>query len=41
MTSDAVQDKVRAAFAEEKPKLVHTNLSGEEEERLRDYFAEE
>ena len=40
MTSDAVQDKVRAAFSEEKPKLLHTNLSGEAEARLRDYFAE-
>jgi uncharacterized membrane protein len=41
MTSDAVQDEVRAAFAQEKPTLVHTNLSGEEEARLRDYFSEE
>jgi uncharacterized membrane protein len=41
MTSEAVQDKVRAAFSQEKPKLVHTNLSGDEEARLRDYFSEE
>ena len=41
MTSDAVQDEVRAAFSQEQPKLVHTNLSGEEEARLRDYFSEE
>ena len=41
MTSDAVQDKVRAAFSEEKPKLVHTDLSSEEEARLREYFSEE
>ena len=41
MTSDAVQDRVREAFSEEKPTLLHTNLSGEEEARLRDYFAEE
>ena len=41
MSTDAVQDKVRAAFADEKPTLVHTNLSGEEEERLREYFAED
>ena len=41
MTSDAVQDKVRAAFSEEKPKLVQTDLSSEEEARLREYFSEE
>ena len=41
MTSDAVQDKVRAAFSEEKPTLLHTNLSSEEEARLRDYFSED
>jgi len=41
MSSDAVQDKVRAAFSEEKPTLLHTNLSGEEEARLRDYFSED
>ena len=41
MTSDAVQDKVRDAFAEEKPKLIHTNLSKEEETRLSEYFSEE
>jgi len=41
MTSDAVQDKVREAFAEEKPKLIHTNLSKEEEARLSEYFSEE
>jgi uncharacterized membrane protein len=41
MSSDAVQDKVRAAFGEEKPTLVHTNLSGDEEARLRDYFSDE
>ena len=41
LTSDAVQDKVRAAFSEEKPKLVQTDLSSEEEARLREYFSEE
>ncbi len=40
MSSAAVPDKVRAAFADEKAQLIHTNLSGEEEARLRDYFSE-
>jgi uncharacterized membrane protein len=40
MSSDAVQDKVKAAFHDEKPKLIHTNLDHDEEQRLRDYFAE-
>jgi uncharacterized membrane protein len=38
MTSDAVDDKVRDAFAGEKPKLIVTNLSSDEEARLREYF---
>jgi uncharacterized membrane protein len=38
MTSDAVRDKVRDAFAAEKPTLLHTNLSNDEEARLREYF---
>ena len=41
MSSDAVPDEVRAAFADEKATLIHTNLSVDEAERLRDYFAEE
>ena len=41
MTSDAVRDKVRDAFAGEKPTLLHTNLSNDEEARLRDYFEEQ
>jgi uncharacterized membrane protein len=40
MTSDAVQDKVREAFSAEKPQLIHTNLSDDEEERLREYFSD-
>jgi uncharacterized membrane protein len=40
MTSDAVQDKVRDAFSAENPRLIHTNLSNDEEDRLREYFAE-
>jgi uncharacterized membrane protein len=39
MSSDAVPDKVRDAFADLKPQLIHTNLSADEEERLREYFA--
>src|SRR5580765_1736823 len=34
MTSDAVRDKVRDAFAGAKAKLLHTNLSHDEEARL-------
>ena len=41
MSSDAVADRVRDAFADRKATLVDTNLSGEDEERLREYFAEE
>jgi uncharacterized membrane protein len=40
MSTDAVPDKVRDAFADAKPHLIHTNLTGDEEQRLREYFAE-
>jgi uncharacterized membrane protein len=40
LTSDAVPGKVRDAFAAEKAQLIHTNLSGDEEARLREYFAD-
>jgi uncharacterized membrane protein len=40
LTSDAVPEKVRDAFAADKPQLIFTNLSGDEETRLREYFAE-
>lgn len=40
LTSDAVPEKVREVFAADKPQLIHTNLSNEEEVRLREYFAE-
>ena len=40
LTSDAVPEKVRDAFAADKPQLIHTNLSGDEETRLREYFAD-
>jgi uncharacterized membrane protein len=42
LSSDAVTDKVRDAFADqEKPQLIFTNLSPEQEQTLRDVFAEE
>jgi uncharacterized membrane protein len=40
LTSDAVPDQVRDAFAGQKPQLIHTSLTDEEEVRLREYFAE-
>jgi uncharacterized membrane protein len=39
MTSDAVQDKVRDAFAGQHPQLLRTNLSTEQESALREVFA--
>jgi uncharacterized membrane protein len=42
LSSDAVVDKVRDAFAgHEKPELMFTNLSPEQEKALREGFAEE
>ena len=41
LTSDAVLDKVRGAFAGNEPELLETNLSGEQESKLREAFAEE
>ncbi|UYM03621.1 DUF1269 domain-containing protein [Solicola gregarius] len=40
MTSDAVQDKVREAFTGSHAELIHTNLSDDDEQRLRDAFSE-
>lgn len=40
LSSDAVLDKVRAAFEGQHAELIHTNLSAEEEARLREVFAE-
>lgn len=40
LSSDAVLDKVRAAFEGTHAELIHTNLSGEQEARLREAFAE-
>jgi uncharacterized membrane protein len=41
MTSDAVQDKVYAALEGTHMELVQSNLSNEQESRLRETFAEE
>lgn len=41
LTSDAVLDKVHDAFSEMHPELIRSNLSSEEEERLRELFAED
>ncbi len=41
LTSDAVLDKVVDAFADEKPELIRTSLSNEEEAKLRSIFADE
>src|SRR4051794_23351501 len=40
LSSDAVVDKVRDAFADAKATLIRTNLSDAEEEKLRETFAE-
>lgn len=39
MTSGAVLDKVHEEFASEDPELIHSNLSREQEDRLREVFA--
>jgi len=41
LTSDAVQDKVVAEMKKHDPELVSTNLSAEDEERLRQAFADD
>jgi uncharacterized membrane protein len=41
MTSDAVMDKVKDAFADSKPELINTNLSDEQEAQLRSVFADD
>lgn len=40
LSSDAVLDKVRAAFEGQSPELIHTSLSTDEETKLRDVFAD-
>jgi uncharacterized membrane protein len=41
MSSDAVLDKVRDAFAEADHELIQTNLSDEEEAKLRQAFVDD
>lgn len=41
MSSDAVMDKVREAFAGQRPELIFTNLSDDQESALRGAFAEQ
>ncbi len=41
LTSDAVIDRVREAFAGHEPELLETNLSKEQEEQMRKVFAED
>jgi uncharacterized membrane protein len=41
LSADAVLDRVREAFAGQRPHLMFTNLSMEQEARLRDAFADE
>ena len=41
MTSDAVQDRVEQAFEGQRMELLATNLTAEEEGRLREVFAED
>jgi uncharacterized membrane protein len=41
LTSDAVFDKVKAAFEGVHAELIHTNLTNEDEAKLREAFAEE
>lgn len=41
LTSDAVVERVREAFAGQQAELLETNLSKEEEDKLREVFGEE
>ena len=41
MTSDAVTDRVAEAFRGTQAELIRTNLSGDQEQRLREAFAQE
>ena len=41
LSSDAVLDKIRDAFAGDTPELIHSNLSDADEAKLREAFAEE
>jgi uncharacterized membrane protein len=39
LSSDAVFDRVKAEFADSQPELISTNLSAEQEDRLREAFS--
>ena len=41
LSSDAVMDKIKDAFADVHAELIHTNLSNEDEAKLREAFAED
>jgi uncharacterized membrane protein len=41
LTSEAVTDKIKNAFAGDKMELLYTNLSDEQDAKLREVFAEE
>jgi uncharacterized membrane protein len=41
LSSNAVMDRVKEEFAGEEPELISTNLSNEQEARLREAFAQE
>ena len=41
LSSDAVMDRVRAEFKDTNPELISTNLSTEQEEKLREAFGHE
>jgi uncharacterized membrane protein len=41
LSSDAVMDRVRAEFKDTSPELISTNLSTEQEEKLREAFGQE
>jgi uncharacterized membrane protein len=41
MSSDAVMDKVREAFSANRPELIFTNLTNEQENAIREVFADE
>jgi uncharacterized membrane protein len=41
LSSDAVMDRVKAEFADTNPELISTNLSAEQEQKLREAFAED
>ena len=41
MSSDAVQDKVRDAFGSSHPQLIQSNLTQEQEDKLRETFSED